>query len=195
MSNEWATRQTLLQRAKNPDDYQAWEEFVSYYKQFIQVLIYKLRFSGADTDDLTQMILLSLWKDLEKYDKEKASFRNWMGAVIRNTTMNYYRKQANQAKRDASEMNSYLDSTPQSELDLMIEKEWKSYICELAFKKMESLFSGNAIEVFELSMKGMTTDAIAEQLNLKKDSVYVLKNRVKKKFMEEVRALVSQLEY
>ena len=195
MGHEWATRQTLLQRAQNPDDHQAWDEFISYYKDFIQVLIYKLKFSGTDTDDLTQMILLSLWKDLKKYDKEKASFRNWMGAVIRNTTMNYYRKQANQNKRDASEINAYLDSTPQSELDLIIEKEWKSYICDLAFKKMKSLFSGNAIEVFDLSMQGLSTDTIATQLNLKKDSVYVLKNRVKKKFMEEVRALVTQLEY
>ncbi|EDM26419.1 probable RNA polymerase sigma-H factor [Lentisphaera araneosa HTCC2155] len=195
MSNEWVTRQTLLLRAKNPDDHQAWEEFISYYKDFIQVLIYKLRFSGKDTDDLTQMILLSLWKDLAKYDKEKASFRNWMGAVIRNTTLNYYRKQANQAKRDAEKMNEYIDSTPPSELDLIIEKEWKSYICDLAFEKMKSLFSGNAIDVFDLSMQGLSSEEIAEKLNLKKDSVYVLKNRVKKKFMDEVRVLVTQLEY
>ncbi len=193
MKHEWATRQTLLQRAQNPDDNQAWEEFISYYHDFIQVLIYKLNFIGDDTDDLTQMILLNLWKNLEKYDKERASFRNWMGVIIRNTTVNYYRKRTNQAKHDSIEV--YLDKTPQSELDMIIEKEWKSYVCDLAFKKMQQLFSGNAIEVFDLSMQGLSTEAIAEKLELKKDSVYVLKNRVKKKFKEEVRALVTHLEY
>ena len=193
MKHEWATRQTLLQRAQNPDDNQAWEEFISYYHDFIQVLIYKLNFTGGDIEDLTQMILLNLWKNLEKYDKERASFRNWMGVIIRNTTINYYRKRTNQAKHDSIEV--YLDKTPQSELDMIIEKEWKSYVCDLAFKKMQELFSGNAIEVFDLSMQGLSTEAIAEKLELKKDSVYVLKNRVKKKFKEEVRALVTHLEY
>ena len=31
----WQTRQTLLQRAKDPNDAEAWEEFVSYYKTII----------------------------------------------------------------------------------------------------------------------------------------------------------------
>ena len=115
--------------------------------------------------------------------------------MIRNATYNYYRKQANQAKKDAKEMNDYINSTPKSELDDMIEEEWKSYICELAFEKMRSLFSGSAVDVFDLSMQGFTTEEISEKLELKKDSVYVLKNRVKKKFVEEVKALVGQLEY
>ncbi len=84
MSNQWVTRQTLLQRAQNPDDEGAWEDFVFYYRDFIQVIIYKLKFSGKDTDDLTQVILLNLWKDLKTYDKNNASFRNWLGRVINN---------------------------------------------------------------------------------------------------------------
>lgn len=195
MSNDWVTRQTLLQRAKNPDDHQAWDEFTSYYKNFIQTLIYKMRFQGDDTEDLTQIILLNLWKTLANYDKEKASFRNWMGAVIRNTTFNYYRKQSNIAKREKEGVVEFLDAMPESDLDDLIEREWKTYISELALKKMRELFSGKAIEVFELSLKGVSSEEIGEKLDLKKDSVYVLKNRVKKKFMEEVRALVKELEY
>ena len=195
MSNDWVTRQTLLQRAKNPDDHQAWEEFTSYYQNFIQTLIYKMRFQGDDTADLTQIILLNLWKTLAGYDNEKASFRNWMGAVIRNTTFNYYRKQSNIAKKEKEGVIEFLDATPESDLDDLIEKEWKTYISELALKKMRELFSGKAIEVFELSLKGISSEEIGAKLDLKKDSVYVLKNRVKKKFMEEVRALVKELEY
>ena len=60
---------------------------------------------------------------------------------------------------------------------------------------MKTLFSGNAIDVFDLSLQGMSTEEIGTKLGLKKDSVYVLKNRVKKKFMEEVRVLVKELEY
>jgi RNA polymerase sigma-70 factor (ECF subfamily) len=195
MSNDWVTRQTLLQRAKNPDDHQAWDEFTSYYRNFIQTLIYKMRFQGSDTEDLTQIILLNLWKTLASYDKEKASFRNWMGAVIRNTTFNYYRKKSNIAKREKEGVAEFLEAMPESDLDDLIEREWKTYISELALKKMRELFSGKAIEVFELSLKGMPSEEIGEKLELKKDSVYVLKNRVKKKFMEEVRALVKELEY
>ena len=195
MSNDWVTRQTLLQRAKNPDDHQAWDEFISYYENFIQVLIFKMNYKGQDTDDLTQVILLNLWRNLATYDKQKASFRNWMGAVIRNTTYNYYRKQSNIAKREKEGMAEFLESMPESDLDELIEREWKTYISELALKKMKELFSGKAVEVFELSLQGISSEEISERVDLKKDSVYVLKNRVKKKFMEEVRALVAELEY
>jgi len=200
MSDKWATRHTLLQRAKDKNDHKAWEEFVAYYQNFISMLIYKMRFAGTDNDDLTQEILIHLWKNLGVYDKEKASFRTWMSTVVKNTIMKYYRTVSRENRRkdiaaEQQEMTLFWDSTSSSELEQMIEDEWKNYVSELALEKLRTLFSGNAIEVFTLSLKGVSTEDICEQLGLKRESVYVLKNRVKARFMEEIRFLVNELEY
>jgi len=57
------------------------------------------------------------------------------------------------------------------------------------------MFSGNAIEVFLLSLEGETSENISTQLGLSKESVYVLKHRVKKRFTEEVILLRREMEY
>ena len=200
MSDKWVTRHTLLQRAKDKNDHKAWEEFVSYYQNFIGMLIYKMRFSGTDSDDLTQEILIHLWKNLAVYDKDKASFRTWMSTVVKNTILKYYRTASRESKRrdlaaEQQEITAFLDSTPGSELEQMIEDEWKEYVSNLALERIKGMFSGNAVEVFTLSLKGLSTEEISSHLDLKKESVYVLKNRVKARFMEEIRFLVSELEY
>ena len=200
MSNEWVTRHTLLQRAKDCSDEKAWDEFVSYYKNFIDMLIYKMSFFGSEKDDLIQEILINLWKNLSVYDKDKASFRTWMSAVVRNTILKYYRTttRANNRKNIAmeqQELTNFLGSTSSTELEEMIENEWKSYISDLALQKIKKLFSGNAIEVFTLSLQGVSPEDISTKLGIKKDSIYVLKNRVKARFMDEIRFLVNELEY
>ena len=53
MSDQFLTRNTLLQRAKDPKDEQAWEEFVSYYETFIFILLRQMNVPQQDCDDLT----------------------------------------------------------------------------------------------------------------------------------------------
>ena len=200
MSKKWLTRHTLLQRASDKNDHQAWDEFVVYYKRFIDTLISKMRFSNSDNDDLSQEIILNLWKNLSSYNKDKASFRTWMSSVVKNTILNFYRGVERENKRrvfahDQEVFTGTIEERTLSDLENVIEREWKSYISGLAMNKIEKLFSGNAVEVFKLSLQGVSTDEISTKLNLKQESVYVLKNRVKSRFMEEIRILVKELEY
>ena len=200
MSDKWATRHTLLRRAKDNNDDKAWGEFVAYYQKFIEMLIYKMNFSGSEKDDITQKILITLWKKLSVYDEEQASFRTWMSAVVKNTILNYYRAVSRADKRkhiaaEQEQLTQFLNDTTSSHLEKMIEDEWKTYISELALEKISKLFSGNAIEVFTLSLQGVSSSDISHKLGLKKESIDVLKNRVKARFMEEIRFLVTELEY
>lgn len=61
---KWETRQTLLQRAKDPDDHGAWEQFADYYHGFIQMILHKMDLSVQDHEDLIQEVLIKLWKSL-----------------------------------------------------------------------------------------------------------------------------------
>lgn len=39
MEENWNTHQTLIQRAQNPDDASAWDDFVKYYETFIKMVL------------------------------------------------------------------------------------------------------------------------------------------------------------
>ena len=67
-AGDWNTRLTLLQRAQNPDDDQAWEDFTRYYHKFVMVILHQMGVNENDKNDLAQEVLLSLWKSLPKFD-------------------------------------------------------------------------------------------------------------------------------
>ena len=94
MSDEWITRATLLQRAKDPDNQAAWEELVTYYKGFILIVVRHMNISENDCDDLVQEVLIKIWRNLSKFeiDSDRAKFRTWLSTIIRNTVLNYIDK-------------------------------------------------------------------------------------------------------
>lgn len=196
MDNQWQTRQTLIQRAKDQSDEEAWKEFISFYKMFIYYLLNRMNVSLNEMDDLVQEILLTLWKKLESYESSKAKFRTWLSTVIRNTTINYL-KQNSSYKTRKEEFKSSLDamnSYSEPEMDKIVEREWKVYLTNLAMERIKKVFSGHALEAFKSGMEGISAEDVADKLGITVDSVYTLRGRVKKRFVREIRFLMDELE-
>jgi len=201
MANEkYITRQTLLMRAQDPDDGDAWEEFIHFYKPFIFQILHRMKINVNDFDDLVQDILLKLWKGLPKYDKQKAKFRTWLSCVTRNTVISFFRTKSSRpdllgVEDHVLEDAAFLNSYSSAELEKLFEDEWRAYLCNMALENIKKLFTGNAVEAFILSQKGMKPQEIAEKLNLTKESVSVLTCRVRSKFSSELKKLVNNLEF
>jgi RNA polymerase sigma-70 factor (ECF subfamily) len=199
MTTAWVTRQTLLNRATDPSDEQAWEDFVDYYEGFINMLLGKLKIFGSDADDLAQETLLSLWKHLERFksDPQQATFRTWLSRIVRNKVLNHLRNHSlRQQKKEllkSERLHLGLDFS-ESELDDIIEQEWKRYITQRALSNIESRFSGSAIEVFKLALLNHSNAKIAAALDLAESSVRTLKGRVQKALVDEVAKLIHEIE-
>lgn len=194
MSENWNTRKSLLLRASNPDDHQAFEEFTYYYKSFIQMVLRKLGVDSSQLNDLQQELLLKLWKDLSKFDadRKRSNFRGWLSVLIRHEVYGFFRKR----KKESELQNSILsDSKAEGDVNKIIEDEWKAYITTLAVEKMKAHFDGNAMQIFELLLEGNTISDIAAKLSLKENSVYVIRTRVKAKFQSEIRRIRALLEF
>ena len=194
MEDEWKTRETLIERARNPNDADAWNEFAGYYASFIRMLLTKLNVSPDDLEDLSQDILLKLWKSLPdvKNWRGDSKFRTWLGAVIRNTVYTHGSQQASRKRRDA---DAAAPPTVPSDLDAIIDREWQEHLVELVMERLNSSFSGKAMQVFTMTMDGKSVDEIATTLELTKDSVYVLRNRVRSRFLMEAKRLRMHLEF
>ena len=199
MNDKWNTRQSLILRASNPDDHQAFEEFTFYYEGFIKIVLHKFGISAADQQDLQQQLLVKLWKGLSKFNEkhENKNFRGWLGVVIRNETYNFFKSQKRYSDKivnDSEYLSSFADEDKAQNVDSMIEQEWKAYVTSLAMEHLKSFFSGNAMSVFSLTLQDKTVEEICDELNLKKDSVYMLRARVKSRFQKEVKSIRQLLE-
>jgi RNA polymerase sigma-70 factor (ECF subfamily) len=193
------TRQTLLIRVQSGSDDQAWEEFVASYRLFIFHVLHRMNIKGHDFDDLVQDTLIKLYEKLETYDPTKAKFRSWLSAVIRNLVLNHYRskKLKNEKVQHVDDLELVTEKTgvqSLSEVDRLIEREWKMHISSLALEELKGHFSKNAIDVFKMSLDGCTGDEISTKLKISNASVKVLKSRVKSRYIEEVKRLIREFE-
>jgi len=193
------TRFTLILRVKDQHDEASWEDFVHIYHGYIYAIIRKMNISTPDTEDLTQQLLLNIWNKLPQTEvHEIRRFRSWLAKITRDLVIDFIRKRSRESKRlEQVEQDStmfYLDTVNLSDIERIAEQEWKLHIAHLALTNIEPFFSGQAIKVFRLNFEGMGINEIAKKLDLKENSVYRLRNRVKKRLIQEISQLREELE-
>ena len=194
----WNTRLSLLQRAQDPDDHQAWDDFALYYREFVNVILFKMGVNHNDKDDLAQEVLLSLWKSLPKleFDSNKARFRTWMSSIIHRRVVDHYRKVNSRSNKNEKIKNEpeHTKHISEPEIEEIIQNEWEIYIVQKAMQNVSPIFSGKAMEVFKMSMENIDPEEICLKLDLKRNSVIKLKNRVKERLLKEIEILKSELD-
>ena len=184
-------------RAKDPKDEQAWKEFVKYYKTFIFMLLRQMNIPQHDCEDLTQTVLVKIWKKLETFDPKRAKFRTWLSTVIRNTVFNHWSAMKRRSERDNEygdhgELPTGLPSSP--EFEAIFQREWEAYLANKALANIQDEFKPRALEIFELSLKSMSTAEIAEKLGVNASTVTRSRNSVRDRLIQEVRSLSQELE-
>lgn len=196
---DYSTRVTLLAKIKDRHDDQSWEDFVYFYRSFIYSIIRKSRLSTAECDDLCQVVLLKLWKALPDfdYDTVKGGFRSWLFRVTQNVVNTELRKQISRREKleayDLPEIFT-MDSSKDSDIEKIIEQEWRVHVSNLAYENIAPQLSDKARKAFEMFIDEVPVEKIAEELGIKENSVYIYKNRVKEQLKAEIRHLKEQLE-
>jgi RNA polymerase sigma factor (sigma-70 family) len=197
MNSGKQTRQTLLQKLRSPDsDENNWDDFVKYYEGYIYVVIRSFKVDIKDSEDLLQDVLVKVWKSLAKYDDSKSRFRTWLCVVIRNTVFNFFELKSSKNKQknvSYHEIKENLNLITDSEIDSIAEKEWKSYIANMAWDNLKDDFSEINRQVFEASFEVDDNNILAERFGLAESSVRVYKMRIRKAVHKEIVRLNHEL--
>lgn len=187
--NDWETRKTLLERVRDSYDESSWDDFVLYYQPFIYQVLKNMNLKHHECEDLSQTVLLKLWKSLPefRYDKEKGRFRGWLCKITGNTVKSYFVKKNREVIGDVPQKITI------PEVEKITEKEWKVYISNLAWKNIEKDLAPRAKEVFLKITKGETTPDVASSMSISESSVYVYKKRIQDRLIKEIKKLEKEL--
>lgn len=73
-------------------DAAAWEDLVQHFHRRIYNICYRFAGSLDDAQDLTQEVFIKMYRTLDSFDPERASFNTWITTVTRNLLVDHFRK-------------------------------------------------------------------------------------------------------
>jgi len=193
------TRYSLIERARNLDDSKAWDDLHNHYKNLLYYIIRQIGISQNDQDDVAQIVYQKLLYNLKNYDSSKGKFRHWLGSLVKNTALTQIRKKStkkespnHRVSEDIEVENLHLPT--EDEIESLVDKEWKTYILKIALERIKKSYTGHAVSVFEMDLDGMESSEIAEKLNIKINTVYSLRRRIKQSMIFEIQEVVREID-
>ena len=191
------TRYTLLERVKNRSDEDSWSDFVEIYRPYIFSIIRRMNLNHQDCEDLSQSILVVLWEKIPQFKANfrTGAFRRWLTTLVKNRVVNYLVKHNNRSEKmadNAEDIAKQINSMPDDQLYKMFEEEWEDYVAMKAWEALEDEFSEKFKTVFQMCMKNISAEEIAEKVGIAVPSVYVYRKTVTdslKKKIKELRKL------
>ncbi len=178
----YSTKYSLISRALDRGDKEAWKELISIYTPFFGHLLTHYSIPTSNHNDVMQEILIEISNSLESFDPRKGKFRSWSSALVRNRCLMHHRmlrtkKQQMNAPNLSEESLDFLGA--ESEIEQRIETEWQDYIVSLARQRIAPGFSAKALQVFDLSYKGRSIEEIAHETDSAQSSVYNYLSRIR----------------
>jgi RNA polymerase sigma-70 factor (ECF subfamily) len=188
------TRVTLLHRLnQNPADQPSWAEFVRLYGPVIRGWLVHWGLQEADSQDVTQNVLLRLTAKLPqfKYDPSK-SFRGWLKTLTHHAWHDFVTEAGyrNRGSGDTSVLDQLQSIAAREDLAARMEATFDKELLEAALARARDRVAPTTWEAFKLAaLDGVAPQQVADRLGVRVSQVYLAKHRVQKLVQEEIRAI------
>ncbi|MBY0231174.1 MAG: sigma-70 family RNA polymerase sigma factor [Gemmataceae bacterium] len=188
------TRVSLLGRLqRDPDDQQAWSEFVDQYGGRIYDWCKRWSLQDADAQDVTQNVLLKLAAKLRefRYDPSR-SFRAWLKTLAHHAWSDYVEARARPGQGSGDSAVGRLLSDVQARDDLVrhLDEAFERELLQQAMARARLRVEPQTWEAFRLTaLEGVSGADAAIRIPMQVAQVYVAKRRVQKIIREEAAKL------
>src|SRR5580693_7840627 len=89
-----ATRHSLVERLVNWEDQRNWQDFFETYWRLIYGVARKSGLSDAEAQDVVQETVITVAKNISKYERSAGSFKSWLLHTTRWRIADQFRKRA-----------------------------------------------------------------------------------------------------
>ncbi len=188
---DWVTTTLLLEQLRAVDQ-DAWSEFVERFRFPIVSFSRKLGLNEEEAEDAAQETLLSFARAFRagQYDSDKGRLSSWLFGIARHRVLDVARRRRSKeevigaGEGESSFWSCVGDPRQMSEA---FEESWRETVFEACLAQVRKEVKASTFEAFELlSMRGMTPDAVAEQLGITRNAVFIAKHRVVTKLRERI---------
>lgn len=161
----------LITSLKNKDE-KALAYLIENYSGILKSVIKRVLQSFPDLwDECLNETLMAVWQNIDSYDCNRSSFKNWCASVARYKAIDTLRREIRHNNREEiRDENSYTGN----EFDRVLLKEIFQYLSPEDRKLFEAIF-----------IEGYTYDEMAQKLGVSKDALYSRVKRSRRKIEKE----------
>jgi RNA polymerase sigma factor (sigma-70 family) len=196
MSDEPATRPSLLLRLRDPRDAAAWSQFVDVYAPLVYGFGRRQGLQDADAADLTQEVLraVAVAAGRLQYDPERGSFRGWLFTIARNKLRNFLamRQREVQGSGDTA-VQQQLQEQPDPAESALWDREYDQRLFTWAAEQVRGGFHDATWKAFwQTAVEGKKAAQVAAALGISVGAVYIARSRVLARLRQQIQQLESE---
>jgi RNA polymerase sigma factor (sigma-70 family) len=194
------TRHTLVQRLKNLEDQDSWQDFFNTYWRLIYTVALRSGLTEAEAHDVVQETVLTVVRKIGNFQPgaEHGSFRSWLLHATRWRIADQLRKRA---RIPAQPMHTSEDTARTATVERVPdpsgddlqehwESHWKQNLMDAAIDNVKASVDAEDYQLFDRHvLKGETAISVARKLGARLSRVYLVKYRVSRLLAKEVRRL------
>jgi RNA polymerase sigma-70 factor (ECF subfamily) len=184
------TSLTLLDRLREPNQPEAWEQFVRLYTPLLLVWARRQGFQETDAEDVVQEVLVKLVRELPQYQRgEGQSFRGWLFRMTVNQCRDFRRRKGTRPLPAAEGLSEISDETLVAELE---EAEYRRLLVHRGLELIRTDFQETTWTAFtRLMVEGRSAADVAAELSITENAVYLARHRVLSRLRQEIDGLLD----
>lgn len=169
------TEDNFIEELKNKNE-DALYYVIDNYSWIIKTIVSKHLFKIQDyEEECINDCLLGIWNNIDLYNEDKSSFKNWVGGIAKYKSIDYIRKYLKDSENE--NIDDLFISNRKDNLDILLELEGEEEI-----KKSLNMLSKRDKKIFEdLYIKGLSIEEVSKNMQIEKSNLYNILSRGKKK--------------
>lgn len=194
-----ATRSSLVERLTDLGDQRKWQEFFDTYWRLIYGVARKAGLSDAEAQDAVQETVITVSKNITKYERAAGSFKGWLLHITRWRIADQFRKRApadkpRPARDDSRRATATVDRVPDGfDLDAAWEEEWQRNVLAAALERVKRQVDAKHYQIFDcVVLKHWPVAKVAAELRVSVAQVYLVRHRLSGLVKKAVAAVEKQ---
>jgi RNA polymerase sigma factor (sigma-70 family) len=187
----------LLERLRRQPDDESWQRLVDLYTPLLRGWLRRHLVPHEDVEDLVQEVMAVLVRELPQfqYDRARGTFRGWLRAITVNRLRNFWRaRQSRPLATGDSDLARKLAELedPHSALSQIWDREHDQHVAKRLLEMIAGEFETPTWNAFQqMVLDGAKPTAIAAELGITLNAVYLAKYRVLKRLRQEIAGLTD----
>ena len=195
-----ATHASLLERLKDLEDQDSWQQFYTTYRKLIFSFVLKHGLSGTEAEEVVQETVITVARNLPefRYDPTRCSFKTWLFNLTLWRIRDQIRKRQTQrhsherrpGETDCTGTVERIPGPEEERLTAVWEEEWKKDLFERALEKVRAKVDEKQFQVFDLYvLQEWPAGKVAQSLGVSLARVYFNKHHLSRLLSREIQRL------